>query len=113
MREPQIGDRVIHCLDSQLVGESVVARGFAETNEQPPSPGPWEGLAPYYRIDLRDYTPFPSPYPLGALMREYADQIINDLRENRPSRYPFFATKGGVRTSRVAISPRVHRRSPV
>jgi hypothetical protein len=32
MREPQAGDRVVHCLDSQLVGESVVARPCSETN---------------------------------------------------------------------------------
>lgn len=99
MRDPQVGDTVIHCLDSSLVGQSIVAKPCREVQETPPSPGPWEGLAPYYRIDLRDYRAFAKPYPLADLEREYHDEILQDLRTNEPSRYPFFITAtGGLRT---------------
>jgi hypothetical protein len=95
MREPKLRDRVIHSLDSTIVGESTVAREHVERNDQPPSPGPWEGLAPYYRIELKDYRRFSRPYALSHLLREYGDRILDDIRTNRPTRYPFFITGAG------------------
>jgi len=95
MREPQAGDLVFHSLDSSLVGQSVVARSYVEVLETPPSPGPWDGLAPYYRIDVRDYRPFATPTPIADLLREYGDQIRTDIQQHAPERYPFFATSAG------------------
>jgi hypothetical protein len=44
---------------------------------------------------LKDYAPFGSPLALATLMREYAEPIVRDLRENQPTRYPFFASRSG------------------
>ena len=95
MREPKAGDTVFHSLDSSLVGESVVAQPYAEVYEAPPSPGPWHGLTPYYRVDVRDYRAFDKPVPIADLLREYGDQIRQDIEANSPQRYPFFVTKNG------------------
>ena len=95
MRDPQVGDVAIHLVDSILLGQSVVAGPCLKVQQSPPSPAPWDGLSPYYRIDLRDYRPFATPRPIARLMREYSRDILSDIRTNAPDRYPFFATASG------------------
>lgn len=92
MREPQVGDLVIHCVDSILVGGSAVATTYRLVEHQPPSPAPWEDSAPYYRVDLRQYCVFSKPCTLSELMRRHGADILLDLRDHAPQRYPFFAT---------------------
>ena len=62
MRKPEEGDRVLHSQDSAFVGESVVSQRWREVAEEPPSAAPWEGMSPYYRIEVRDYRPFDQSY---------------------------------------------------
>lgn len=95
MRDPQVGDLVIHLVDSILLGQSVVAGPCLTVDQSPPSPASWAGLAPYYRIDLRDYRPFASPCPFSRLMRERSGEILSDIRTHAPDRYPFFAAASG------------------
>jgi hypothetical protein len=95
MREPRVGDLVIHCVDSILLGQSVVQTPCVTVEDEPPSPAPWAGLSPYYRIDLRGYRPFATSFPIAQLMRQYNSEILRDIRANAPDRYPFFATAGG------------------
>jgi hypothetical protein len=95
MRDPQVGDLVIHIVDSILIGQSVVTGQCLKVDQPPPSPAPWDGLAPYYRLDLRDYRPFATPCPLSKLMRDYSDDILRDIHTNAPDRYPFFAAASG------------------
>ena len=95
MREPQLADVVLHLVDSILLGQSVVAGPCLRVDQPPPSPAPWEGLPAYYRIDLGDYRQFATPCPLSKLMREYASEILGDIRTNAPDRYPFFASASG------------------
>jgi len=96
MRDPQIGDAVIHLVDSVLIGQSVVASPWRTINEEPLTPGPWAGSGPYYRIDLRDYKSFATPCQLSKLMRTFSEDIRNDIRVHAPARYPFFVSKSGV-----------------
>ena len=65
MRKPEEGDRVLHSQDSAFVGESVVSQRWREVAEEPPSAAPWEGMSPYYRIEVRDYRPFDQSYRPG------------------------------------------------
>src|SRR5262245_9191954 len=90
MREPRPGDLVLHCLDSIICGQSNVRASYREVAEEPPSPGPWAGMSPYYRIEVGDYRDFSRPYPLGQLTREHEEEIRADLADNDPHRYPFF-----------------------
>ena len=95
MREVRIGDVVFHLVDSILVGESVVATVCRTVNQEPPSPGPWGGLASYFRLDLAHYRAFAKPCSFSTLMREHTELIIRDLRTHEPERYPFFVSSSG------------------
>jgi hypothetical protein len=79
MREPLVGDVVIHLVDSILLGQSVVSGACRKVDQRPPSPAPWGDMAAYYRIDLRDYRPFARPSPLSKLMRGMAHQDQHGL----------------------------------
>lgn len=107
MRKPRSGDRVIHMYhqlwpdgveDTRLAGISTIARSLREVSEEPPSPGDWAGMSPYYRIDLRDYQGFPHPLEIHTLLSVYGDEIRADLVENRHRFYPFTTRGEGIRT---------------
>ncbi len=107
MRDPLPRDLVLHfyedtwpdgSTETRLSGASLVAAVVREVSTEPPSAGQWTGMAPYYRIDLRDYGPFDAPVPLSTLVREYEDELLADLRENEPRYYPFNTHGASVRT---------------
>jgi hypothetical protein len=52
-------------------------------------------MAPYYRIEVRDYEQFEKPYAISSLLRDHADDIRRDIQDNHPPRYPFFCTASG------------------
>lgn len=107
MREPRSGDQVIHIYhqlwpdgveDTRVAGMSMVTRPFKEVSEEPPSPGDWAGMSPYYRIDLRDYQPFTNPLGIHILLSVYGGDIRADLVENRYRFYPFNTYGEDIRT---------------
>jgi hypothetical protein len=107
MRRPELGDLVLHFYaqhwpdgryESRLAGRSLVAAQARETADAPPSPGDWEGMAPYYRTELRSYEPFRSPLPLRTLVHEYGDEIRGDIVNAAPRFYPFNTWRATVRT---------------
>src|SRR5215218_8946380 len=72
MREPEPGDLVLHfykdrwldgTTETRLCGCSFVAKAYREVMQEPPSPGDWAGMAPYYRIELEGYESFAAPVP--------------------------------------------------
>ena len=107
MREPQRDDPVLHIYhdrwpdgqtESRLCGHSRVETAYREVAEEPPSPGDWSGMSPYYRIDLRDYTAFSSPLPMGTIVDRYGDEIRQDLKDTSPTYYPFTTHGDSLRT---------------
>ena len=89
------------------MGESVVAREFAETNEQPPSPGQWEGLAPVSPDRAARLFSVLLPVSPRHVDAENTEQIVKDLRENRP-----FASTPSSRPRAVACIQSKARISP-
>jgi hypothetical protein len=106
MRIPEPHDRVIHFyetqhdgrLDTFIIGESSVRRKVREVEDEPPSPGNWAGMAPYYRIDLANYRQYESPLPILQFVQEYLGEIRADLLQTRPVFYPFNTYGEGIRT---------------
>lgn len=106
MRMPELRDRVIHFYETQLddrldtfiIGESTVRRKVREVEAEPPSPGQWAGMAPYYRIDLANYRQYESPLPIRQFVQEYLGEIRADLLQTRPIFYPFNTHGEGIRT---------------
>jgi len=93
MKRPRPDDIVIHAVDSEIVGHSVVEKSCRQVDHEPPDPGTWEGQAPYYRIDLKNYQEYPRPCPLKLLIDEYSDEIRSDLEQNKPKHYPYCLRK--------------------
>jgi hypothetical protein len=103
MRQPGRGDGVIHFyhwvspiggVDTYVFGFSTVAKAAREVTSEPPSPGVWAGMAPYFRIDLHGFSEFPRPLPMATLIRDYGLDIRREIVELRPRFYPL-ATYGG------------------
>jgi HNH endonuclease len=107
MRRVGLGDLVLHFYaqhwadgrhESRLAGRSLVAAEVRETQDEPPSAGDWGGMAPYYRVELAAYEPFPSSLPLRTLVDEYGDEIRGDIINAAPRFYPFNRWRATVRT---------------
>jgi hypothetical protein len=107
MRRPTRGDLVLHFYarrwpdgrhESRLAGRSLVSAPVREVSDEPPSPGDWEGMSPYLRIDLTGYEVFDTPLPLRTLVDEYGDEIRGDLLNAAPRFYPFNSWGTTVRT---------------
>jgi Novel STAND NTPase 3 len=95
MREPKAGDLVIHIRDSILQGRSIVERQYREEQEEPPEPGAWARMAPYYRIDLRQYQDFPRPVSLADFIREHQEALTAEIQRDHPQRFPFQLEQSG------------------
>ena len=98
MRRPRVGDLVLHFyrdtwpdgrLETRISGYSKVKKGCKEVYEEPPSPGNWANMKPYYRIDLEDYSPLAKPLPLRELRETYGNEIRREILEIDPRFYPF------------------------
>ncbi len=107
MRHPQKGDLVLHFYrdkwngstkDTKLCGRSFVAVPNRETHEEPPSPGDWGDMAPYYRIDLTGFTYFENPLSLSILIDTYGSEIRRVLLETKPRFFPFTTHGDMIRT---------------
>jgi hypothetical protein len=84
--------------ETRIAGMSIAAQRYKEIREQPPMPGDWADMSPYYRVQLRDYQPFPAPLPLRPFLQQYRDDLVRDLKENQPIHYPFYAYQDQLRT---------------
>lgn len=107
MRAPVRGDLTLHFYehtwsgrraDTRLCGYSIVAKPFKLVNQEPPAIGNWSGRESYYRIELKNYSPFTSPLPLTALVQHYGDEIRADIVDHEPVFYPFTTHGDSVNT---------------
>jgi len=98
MREPEPGDLILHfykhawpdgVTEMRLCGHSLVSEPCREVPDEPPSPGVWAGMSPYYRIEVEGYEPLAAPLPISVLLQEYGEEIRQDALENRPRHHPF------------------------
>jgi hypothetical protein len=73
MREPEPGGLVLHLYkhswpdgvtETRLCGHSLVSATFREVTDEPPSPGAWADMAPYYRIELKGTNRSRLPYQI-------------------------------------------------
>ena len=66
-------------------------------------------MAPYDRIDVRDYSPFAQAYRVSDLVRDHAEDIKTDIETNSPRHYPFCVLQaGGVRTVQGGLPDAMH-----
>jgi 5-methylcytosine-specific restriction protein B len=107
MREVKTGDLVIHSNDSVLTGFSFAKAPFSETTTEPPSPGPWKNRSSYYRVDLRDYTPFKTPVPLTTILTKYAPEIRSEIEGGGLYRYPFVVQSGALNVAQGAYLSKI------
>jgi 5-methylcytosine-specific restriction protein B len=79
MREVRKGDLVLNVCDKYLRGASYAKDSFVERTDEPPKPGQWAGMAPYYRIDLDGFTPTDSTLLLDDLLKQHREQVGQEL----------------------------------
>jgi MoxR-like ATPase len=96
MRDTQSGDLVLHVNDATIQGFSIVAASCREVTEEPPSPGQWAGMAPYYRVDLRDYRDFPKPVTIADFIRNNTAALAEEIAADHPHRFPFQLEQSGL-----------------
>lgn len=103
MREPKPGDVVIHFVapldggQRRIAGKSVVASAFEQRDDQPPQPGKWAEMAPYYRIALKDYRPFPNAPSVDVLVQRGRDVLRSEAEATK--HYPYSKYGESVRLS--------------
>lgn len=94
MREVKAGDLILHINDARWEGWSYAAGEFRQLQQSPPNPGNWAERPSYYRIDLRDYRPFPTPISLSEFVAQNHNAIYAELLADQPKRYPFMVHRG-------------------
>lgn len=89
------GDLVLHLRDNQdglgaFVGYSTAETDGFETFEHPPNPGSWGYSESFYRVLLKDFSPFPGPIQLSDVfsaqekaLRAYIERNKNQLQNQR------------------------------
>ena len=122
MRQPRIGNLVLHFLEAtwpdgisetRLCGISRVASSYTETSIEPPQAGNWAGRNTYYRIELSNFTEIQPTLPLREFSKTYSTEILAELGEDHPRHYPFAKYRDEVRTTQgiylTHITPRLLR----
>lgn len=98
MTLPEAGDLVLHFYKygwdnrrpfRRLCAQSLVELPAREVHEEPPSPGPWEGMSPFYRIELTAFQWLEEPLDLGEFSGIYADEVLHEKNTDEPKYYPF------------------------
>lgn len=80
------GDFVLHlCQDDEksFVGFSVAATDGYKTHERPPAPGLWGYDNAFYRVPLRDFTPFVTHLPLHTVFAQHDAELRAYYAANR------------------------------
>jgi hypothetical protein len=95
MREPDVGDLVVHSVDSTFRGISRVARPARAIPEEPPSPGSWGGRESYYRIELEGFREFERAVSIGDFLERYRLEVLEEIRDGQPPKYYPFHIRGG------------------
>ena len=84
MRRVKRGDLVLHLLKGaggQLTGFSRVQGPHQEIKDQPPSPGDWAGMAPYYRVPVEGFTSIEPPLSIRAVLRDHQPEFREVLKK--------------------------------
>ena len=107
MEKPRKGDLILHFLlkdwpdgqtETRVAGFSFVSKPCQVVKVAPPMPGPWAGRDSYFRIDLKDYSDFPTPLPMHTLIDVYGEELRAELAESEPAFYPFNRYGQGLHT---------------
>ncbi len=101
MRHCKRGDLVIHIRRlngvPQFVGTSRVLKPYRECLQSPPNPGKWANMAPYYRVELIEYTGYTQPLNISVFLSQYREELLEDLIGNKAKYYPFIQYKNELR----------------
>lgn len=96
MREVKPNDLIVHLVKRKetegykFCGVSLVKKSFKEVNFEPPKPGDYRGMNPFYRIELSNYMAFDNEIPVSTFFKEYNSQlhkIYNDIKRNNNSTF--------------------------
>jgi hypothetical protein len=86
---PKCGDRVVHCYNGVITGDSRVSKECYETRGIPPSPGKWQGKSPFLRVDLSNFSKFPIQITLKEFLQIHGERIREEMQQGKRERYPF------------------------
>ena len=86
MRDVRAGDVVLNVCDKELHGASIAKGNFEERKDEPPEPGDWSGMAPYYRVDLETFIPLANPLPIDDLLKQQKEPITRELESLKTNR---------------------------
>mgnify|MGYP001048787712 CR=1 FL=1 len=79
------GDRVFHLLKEKpgsgyyLTATSVAAALAHTTDVEPPEPGQWKGMAPYYRVPLEGFFRLSRPISIDNLLKTHRQKFEREL----------------------------------
>ncbi len=98
MRAVKAADLIVHVSIGEFVGFSYAKDSYREVSAEPPEPDRWRGMAPYYRIELRDYTGLPVRASVQSFLERFKNEIRQDrARPDREKFYPFVVQSGSLR----------------
>lgn len=83
MKEVQSGDLIIHLLDTDegycWVGVSQAQSSAIEIPDEPPEPGKWGNMSPYYRIPLNQFIQLEEPVNVKQIFSDYLERLLEIL----------------------------------
>ena len=93
MREPKIGDRVIHFYETGGIryfhANSKVTETCSISTERPSDPGTWEWAKEFFRIGIGDFKLLKEPINLSSFAKSHDLDLRKEIIEDDPPNYPF------------------------
>jgi putative restriction endonuclease len=87
VRQVRKGEQVLHLRgirkDANFVGFSEAVEDGELTTEKPPSPGQWAYSSSFYRVELRNFQPFPNPVRLLEVFAQQRAPLEEYFRANK------------------------------
>lgn len=84
--------------ETRIAGQSKVVKEYIEVTEEPPSPGEWANMSPYYKVQLTEYSSYSPPISLHKFLELYTDEVRTEIIEHQPKYYPFSTYRDEIRT---------------
>ena len=93
MKEPKIGDRVIHFYQKGSErfyhANSKVTENCTISYEKPSNPREWEWAREFYRVGIGEFERLKKPINLRSFAKLHDLDLRKEITEDNPSNYPF------------------------
>lgn len=110
MREVSPNDLIIHLVKRnekdgyKFCGVSLAKESYNKVESEPPRPGKYKGMSPYYRIELDSYMPFDKEIPVDRFFKKHNSTLHAIYQNIKSTFYVEYGKKKELRMSQKYLT---------